>query len=55
MKPSQTDLKSMIWYLETNFPPDMLAHEMGDRGFLTYSEKMQDNLEPIEDDKDEHS
>ena len=55
MKPSQTDLKSMIWYLETNFPPDMLAHEMGDRGFLTYSEKMQDDLEPIEDDEDEHS
>ena len=58
MKPSQTDLKHMIWYLETNFPKDMLEHEMGDRGFLidedeTYSEQMQDNLEPIEDDKNE--
>ncbi len=77
MKPSQTDLKSMIWYLETNFPKDMLEHEMGDRHPLyavhlppwedeeqlrafeneggTYSEKMQDNLEPIEGDEDEHS
>ena len=27
MKPSQTDLKSMIRYLETNFPKDMLEHE----------------------------
>ena len=71
-KPSQTDLKSMIWYLETNFPKDMLEHEMGDRGLLidedeeqlrsfeneggsTYSEKMQDDLEPIKDDEDEHS
>ena len=28
-KPDDTDLKSMIWYLETNFPKDMLKHEMG--------------------------
>ena len=49
-KPNDTNLKSMIWYLETNFPKDMLEHEMGDRGFLTYSEKMQDDLEPIGDD-----
>ena len=49
-KPDDTNLKSMIWYLETNFPKDMLEHEMGDRGFLTYSEKMQDDLEPIGDD-----
>jgi hypothetical protein len=69
----EIDIKHMIWYLETNFPKDMLEHEMGDRGFLidedeqqlmifedeggaigpdTYSEKMQDNLEPIEDDED---
>ena len=27
-KPDDTDLKSMIWYLETNFPEDMLKHEM---------------------------
>ena len=97
MKPSQTDLKSMIRYLETNFPKDMLEHESivmvsgccaveildgdicsdckehcepipeGDEDAIwheeqlrafeneggTYSEKMQDNLEPIEDDKDE--
>ena len=53
MKPSQTDLKSMIWYLETNFPKDMLEHEMGDRGFLTYSEKMQDDLEPIDKDEEQ--
>ena len=25
------DIKHMIWYLETNFPKDMLKHEMGDR------------------------
>ena len=49
-KPSDTDLKSMIWYLETNFPKDMLKHEMGEDE--TYSEKMQDNLEPIEDNED---
>ena len=83
IKPSDTDIKHMIWYLETNFPKDMLEHEMGDRHPLyavhlpplededaiwheeqlrafeneggTYSEKMQDNLEPIEDDKDEHT
>ena len=73
-KPCKVGVESMIWYLETNFPKDMLEHEMGDRGFLdedaiwheeqlrafeneggTYSEKMQDNLEPIEDDEDEHS
>ena len=46
------DIKHMIWYLETNFPKDMLEHEMGDRGFLTYSEHMQDDLEPIEGDED---
>ena len=63
MKPSQTDLKSMIRYLETNFPKDLLEHEMGDEDAIwheeqlrafeneggTYSEKMQDNLEPIDD------
>ena len=27
-KPDDTDLKSMIWYLETNFSKDMLKHEM---------------------------
>ena len=58
-KPCKVGVESMIWYLETNFPKDMLEHEMGDRGFLnedeTYSEKMQDDLEPIEDDKDEHA
>ena len=49
-KPCKVGVESMIWYLETNFPKDMLEHEMGDRGFLTYSEKMQDDLEPIEGD-----
>ena len=68
-----TNIKHMLWYLETNFPKDMLEHEMGDRHPLyppwededaiwheeqlrafeneggTYSEKMQDNLEPIDD------
>ena len=68
-----TNIKHMLWYLETNFPKDMLKHEMGDRHSLyppwedqdaiwheeqlrafeneggTYSEKMQDNLEPIDD------
>ena len=29
-KPNDTNLKSMIWYLETNFPKDMLKHEMGE-------------------------
>ena len=29
-KQDDTNLKSMIWYLETNFPKDMLKHEMGD-------------------------
>ena len=65
------DIKHMIWYLETNFPKDMLEHEMGDRGYLdedaiwheeqlrafeneggTYSEQLQDDLEPIEGDED---
>ena len=49
-KPSDTDLKSMIWYLETNFPKDMLKHEMGEDE--SYSEQMQDNLEPIGGDED---
>ena len=52
-KPSDIDLKSMIWYLETNFPEDMLEHEMGDMGFLidededssTYSDHMQEDDE----------
>jgi hypothetical protein len=66
-----TQIKHMLWYLETNFPKDMLEHEMGDRGFLdedaiwheeqlrafeneggTYSEQLQDDLEPIEGDED---
>ena len=46
----EIDIKHMIWYLETNFPKDMLKHEMGEDE--TYSEKMQDNLEPIEDNED---
>ena len=29
-KPDDTNLKSMIWYLETNFSKDMLEDEMGD-------------------------
>ena len=49
-KPSDTDLKSMIWYLETNFPKDMLKHEMGEDE--SYSEQMQDDLEPIEGNED---
>ena len=24
------DIKHMIWYLESNFPKDMLKHEMGE-------------------------
>jgi len=54
-KPDDTNLKSMIWYLETNFPKDMLKHEMGEdesRYPISYSEKMQDDLEPIEGDED---
>ena len=54
-KPNDTNLKSMIWYLETNFPKDMLKHEMGEdesRYPISYSEKMQDDLEPIEGDED---
>ena len=58
-KPNDTDLKSMIWYLETNFPKDMLRHEMGDMSFpsnsdrlakkrQTYSEQMQEKLEPLD-------
>lgn len=49
-KPNDIDLKSMIWYLETNFPKDMLKHEMGKDE--TYSEQMQDELEPIGGDED---
>ena len=33
------DIKHMIWYLETNFPKDMLEHEMGDRGLLIDKDK----------------
>ena len=33
-KPCKVGVESMIWYLETNFPKDMLEHEMGDRGLL---------------------
>ena len=54
-KPNDTNLKSMIWYLETNFPKDMLKHEMGEdesRYPISYSEKMQDDLEPIVEDED---
>jgi len=49
-KPSDVDLKSMLWYLETNFPKDMLKHEMGEDE--SYSEQMQDDLEPIEGNED---
>ena len=63
-KPDDTDLKSMIWYLETNFSKDILKHEMAVsspdhpdhlcgsepvESRQTYSEKMQDELEPLDD------
>ena len=54
-KPCQVGVESMIWYLETNFPKDMLKHEMGEdesRYPISYSEKMQDDLEPIGEDED---
>ena len=49
-KPCKVGVESMIWYLETNFPKDMLKHEMGEDE--SYSEQMQDDLEPIEGNED---
>ena len=43
------EIKHMLWYLETNFPKDMLKHEMGDRHPL-----YPPNLSSVEgEDKDE--
>ena len=59
-KPCKVGVESMIWYLETNFPKDMLKHEMGDRGFL-YEDEDEDEeqlssfdglLDPVEGDED---
>ena len=56
-----TQIKHMLWYLETNFPKDMLKHEMGDRGFL-YEDEDEDEeqlssfdglLDPVEGDEDD--
>ena len=34
-KPCKVGVESMIWYLETNFPKDMIKHEMGDMDEVT--------------------
>ena len=49
-KPNDTDLKSMIWYLESNFPKDILEHEM-----VASSPHNSDHLfdpEPVEMDEE---
>ena len=56
-KPCKVGVESMIWYLETNFPKDMLEHEMGDRGFLDEDEEQLSSfdglLDPVEGDEDD--